>query len=292
MFRILTVLLISTILSACGGGSSDGGDDLGPGSDGRPDEPRGLDKIVNLHNSMEGNYKVNSLTISGANSERDIASECRTESPISIAGLQNDASDISQHGACFNDYSTCTYVTGDAMLTTTAFGREFRAVTPTGDYSGVVTTDVLFTGSFKAIAGQKIDACDDGGDAFIPVIEGVYEGYRYDVDTSKTLDKQALVRSEKVVMDCLEGVCVPRDDNVIRVMTSSGFDLSVSHSAAAPYILNQFSTPDNTRGYQFWGTTTDDGSTITGLAFPVGTGAGYRECNAGECFFLSFYKVM
>ncbi|MDO3386830.1 hypothetical protein QWI17_13365 [Gilvimarinus sp. SDUM040013] len=288
MFRILTVLLVSTMLSACGGG----GDNLGPSSGSGSDGPRGLEKIVNLHNKMGSSYKVNSLTISGANSERAVTSECSTESTISTVGLQGDASEISQNGACFNDYSTCTYVTGDAMLTTTLFGREFRAVTPTGDYSGVVTTDVLFTGSFKAIAGQKIDACDDGGDAVIPVIEGVYEGYRYDIDTSKTLDKQALVRSEKVVMDCLEGVCVPRDDNVIRVMTSSGFDLSVSHSAAAPYILNQFSTPDNTRGYQFWGTVTDDGNTITGLAFPVGTGAGYSECNAGECFFLSFYRVM
>lgn len=119
----------------------------------------------------------------------------------------------------------------------------------------------------------------------------MYQGHRYDVDSSKTLDKQALIQSKKITMDCLDSVCVPRDDAVIRVMTSNGFNLSTSNHATGPYIINQFSTPDNTRGYQFWGTVTNSGDTVTGVAFPVDTGAGYNECNAGDCFYLSFYRV-
>lgn len=277
MFRILTIFSVSLMLSACGGDA---------------DSARGLEKIVNLYNRMGQTYKENSLSISGVNSERSIASRCHSVTPVSVAELQASASEINEHGACFDDYSSCTYVTGDAMLTTTLFGREFRAITPSGDYSGVVTTDLLLTGSFKSIAGQKVAVCDDNVEVTIPDIVGVYEGYRYDIDSSKTLDKQTLIRSEKIVMDCLNSICVPRDDAVIRVFTSNGFNLTASDSEKGAYILTQFSTRDNTRGYQFWGTATDNGRTITGLAFPVGTGAGYSECNAGECFFLSFYKVM
>lgn len=272
-----TVMLF--VFSGCGGGGGGGVKD-------------GLDRYLAVENQVDGTLVANVVGIRGSASTRNLEAVCYEFEPLTREQIEGQADEIYSNGACFYNYSTCAYVTDNAILTTNAFSRIFFTPQSNGGYSevGIFYTGNVASSQFYAEAGIKLSQCTMGTPE-IPLLNGKYQGYAYYIDDSTVdLSKQSLIKSSKIVLKCVNSDCTPENDNVIEGLGGS-LNLSPISSGDGDYILTQFVTPDNTKGYQFWGTTSNDGKIISALAYPVGTSADYSDCYSGECFFLAFEKI-
>jgi hypothetical protein len=285
--RVLIITSLTIALAACGGGGGSGGS----AAAGTPD---GINKLMAINDQVTGRYRANSITLNEADGKRTPMASCVEFTRPTNAEVEAAADEVFSNGACFGGYSECAYVAGNSLLTNTNADRTVFVAHSNGSYSEteIFQTGNSMSGQFYSEAGIKDSNCTTGETVVIPVLQGRYEGYAYSVDTlsSSNVLRQELLRSAKIVLECLNGFCNPISEDVI-YDTGSGFDFNPINSGSGDYILFDLSTPQNTQDYQFWGTTSSDGTVVTGLAYPVGTGADFVDCYNGGCFTLAFEKV-
>jgi len=286
MKKLILGCLFPFLLVGCGG-SSDGTEE-------KASLKTGIELIIEHQNSFSGVYRVNNLSMREGDSYKYVYQSCDVIAHITSNDLPEDVSSTSSLGACFNDTSECVFITDNASLRTSILTRMISITTPQNGVVDIQINRGIRDNGLFWIAAYSADVNCDQPASYVdfPLVDGVYEGFVYQIDPNQlTLDKQSLVKSEKIILDCNNGLCEPRENNIIKTYSSVGLDLVPNNNDEGFYVSTSFIF--NHKSYNFWATISVDGNTIAALGYPIYTGSNVSmaDCYNGECLAIAFSKV-
>lgn len=257
------------------------------------DKNDGLDKIVNAQNATAGTYHTTGFILMYTNhtgNKRHLYSYCRDNAPVTRDQLAENVEEIYDDGACFNRSTRCTYVQDGNLL---YFGGAAEGTTIMHETVGHSVTAIAYNQQpliyFDVEVSTPTDEnCQNDSKLTIPVLNGKYIGYAYRiVQIDQSTPRAAISRSEAIVLNCVDGICAPEENQAI----DSSLDFRAKHSDGGDYLLSDLVKPDDANSYQFSAVTSSNGTIISGVSYPVTANNEPLNCSYETCITYTFEKV-